>query len=64
MQEYGRLVKIIFILRYLLNQPLRRKINTQLNKGEQLHALRSWLWFGATGCCAANRKKPSRRSSA
>lgn len=49
LQEYGRLVKTIFILRYLLNQPLRRKINTQLNKGEQLHALRSWLWFGGDG---------------
>lgn len=49
LQEYGRLVKTIFILRYLLHQPLRRKINTQLNKGEQLHALRSWLWFGGDG---------------
>lgn len=49
MQEYGRLVKTIFILRYLLNQPLRRKINSQFNKGEQLHALRSWLWLGGDG---------------
>ena len=49
LQEYGRLVKTIFILRYLLHQPLRRKINTQLNKGEHLHALRSWLWFGGDG---------------
>ena len=49
LREYGRLVKTIFILRYLLNQPLRRKINPQLNKGEQLHPLRSWLWFGGDG---------------
>ena len=28
LQEYGQLVKTIFILRYLLHQPLRRKINT------------------------------------
>lgn len=49
LQEYGRLVKTIFILRYLLNQTLRRKINTQLNKGEQLHAQHSWLWFGGDG---------------
>lgn len=34
-------MKTIFILRYLFYQPLRRKINTQLNKGEQLQALRS-----------------------
>ena len=49
LQEYGRLIKTIFILRYLLHQPLYRKINTQLNKGEQLHALCNWLWFEGDG---------------
>jgi hypothetical protein len=28
---------------------LRRKIHTQLNKGERLHALRVFLWFGGDG---------------
>ena len=49
LQEYGRLVKTTFILRYLQSQPLRRRIHVQLNKGEQLHALRAWLWFGGDG---------------
>jgi TnpA family transposase len=49
LQEYGRLVKTNFILRYLQSQPLRRKINAQLNKEELLHALRAWLWFGGDG---------------
>lgn len=49
LQEYGRLVKTTFILRYLQSQPLRRRIHAQLNKGEQLHALRAWLWFGGDG---------------
>lgn len=31
------------------NPALRRRIQVQLNKGEQLHALRSWLWFGGDG---------------
>ena len=48
-QQYGRLIKTNFILRYLLSQPLRRKIHTQLNKGERLHALRVFLWFGGDG---------------
>ncbi|NET62067.1 MAG: Tn3 family transposase [Symploca sp. SIO2E6] len=39
LSEYGRMVKTIFILRYLQNQPYRRKINNQLNKGERLHDL-------------------------
>jgi len=29
--------------------PLRHKINAQLNKGEQLHNLRTYLWFGGDG---------------
>ncbi len=45
LQEYGRLIKTIFILRYLENEDLRRHINTQLNKGEALHALRGFLFF-------------------
>ncbi len=49
LQEYGRLIKTIFILKYLLSQTLRRKINTQLNKGEALHSLRNFLWFGGDG---------------
>ena len=49
LQEYGKLVKTNFILRYLQSRPLRRRIHAQLNKGEQLHALRAWLWFGGDG---------------
>lgn len=49
LQQYGQLIKTIFILRYLESKPLRRKIHTQLNKGELLHALRAWLWFGGDG---------------
>ena len=49
LQQYRRLIKTNFILRYLLSQPLRRKIHVQLNKGERLHALRVFLWFGGDG---------------
>jgi len=49
LQQYGQFIKTIFILRYLQSKPLRRKIHAQLNKGELLHALRSWLWFGGDG---------------
>jgi TnpA family transposase len=49
LQAYGQLVKTIFILKYLLSMSLRRRINTQLIKGEQLHNLRLYLWFGSDG---------------
>ena len=44
LQEYGRMIKTIFLLRYLVSADYRRQINTQLNKGELLHALRSYLF--------------------
>jgi TnpA family transposase len=49
LQAYGQLIKTRFILRYLQSQPLRQRIHAQLNKGEELHALRAWLWFGSEG---------------
>jgi TnpA family transposase len=49
LQEYGRLVKTNFILRYLNSEDYRRRINTQLNKGEKLHDLRQFLFFAHLG---------------
>jgi TnpA family transposase len=48
-QEYGKLIKTIFVLRYVESEDYRRRINTQLNKGEALHALRRLLFFGNEG---------------
>jgi TnpA family transposase len=49
LQEYGRLVKTLFILRYLESQDYRRRIHAQLNKGESLHALRDFLFVADKG---------------
>lgn len=49
LQAYGQLVKTGFICKYLLELPLRHRINAQLNKGEQLHNLHNYLWFGGDG---------------
>jgi TnpA family transposase len=49
LQEYGRLIKTIFVLRYLQSEAYRRKINLQLNKGEALHALRRFIFFANQG---------------
>ena len=49
LQEYGRLIKTIFILRYQESEQLRRRIHTQLNKGESLHSLREFLFFAHRG---------------
>ena len=49
LEEYGRLVKTNFILRYLNSEDYRRRINNQLNKGEKLHDLRRFLFFAHQG---------------
>ena len=49
LQEYGRLNKTIFILRYILDEAYQRRIGKQLNKGEALHDLRAFLMFAREG---------------
>jgi hypothetical protein len=49
LQEYGRLVNTIFVLRYLVEGALRHRIRAQLNKGEKLHGLRKFLLFAREG---------------
>jgi TnpA family transposase len=49
LQEYGKLEKTIFILRYIQDPMFRRVINAQLNKGEQIHALRQFIHFANEG---------------
>lgn len=49
LQEYGKLIKTLFILHYLASDELRRRIHTQLNKGEALHALRWFLVIAQEG---------------
>jgi TnpA family transposase len=39
------LVKTRNILRYLHDEPLRLRIQTQLNRGEARHGLAKWLFF-------------------
>jgi TnpA family transposase len=45
----GRVVKTIFILRYLHQEELRRRVQLQLNRGEARHELAHWLFFANRG---------------
>lgn len=46
---YGRIVKTIYILRYIHEEPLRRSVQLQLNRGEHRHTLAKWLFFASRG---------------
>jgi TnpA family transposase len=49
LQEYGRLVRTLHILRWYANKEDRRRILRQLNKGEALHDLRAYLFIANRG---------------
>lgn len=49
LQEYGRLIKTIHILRWYADEANRRRLNRQLNKGEALHSLRTHFWYANQG---------------
>lgn len=49
LKEYGALRRTIYAARYLADEPYRRRIARQLNKGESLHALRRNLLYARQG---------------
>lgn len=49
LQEYGRLVKTIVLLRSFADQAWRQRVHAQLNKGEARHQLRMLLCFVRDG---------------
>jgi TnpA family transposase len=49
LQEYGKLIRTVHAVRYLVDEAYQRKITRQLNKGETLHALRRDLLFAHDG---------------
>jgi TnpA family transposase len=63
LQEYGRLVKTVFILRYLESDDYRRRILGQLNKGEALHGLREFLLFANKGTLRKKQEEELRNQA-
>jgi TnpA family transposase len=45
----GRIVKTIYILRYIHEENLRRRVQLELNRGEARHSLARWLFFANRG---------------
>ena len=52
-RELGRIFKTEFILQYLSQPPLRRRIRQGLLKGEQLHSLARDVFYGKRGRISA-----------
>jgi TnpA family transposase len=49
LQEYGRFIRTVHVLKWYAHNEDRRRVMRQLNKGEALHDLRSYLMIATKG---------------
>ena len=63
LQELGRLVKTLYVLRYIDDEAYRRRILIQLNRGEGRHQLARVIFHGRAGSCANVTEKARRTNS-
>ena len=60
-KEYGALRRTLYAARYLADETYRRRIARQLNKGENLHALRRSLAYAGEGALRRRHHEQQRR---
>ena len=53
-REVGRVIRTIFLLRYVANPQLQRQINTVTNQMESYNGFSKWLFFGDDGTIKHN----------
>jgi TnpA family transposase len=53
-QELGRVIRTLYLLRYISDMPMRRQVTDATNKAESFHRFSSWLRFGAQGVITHN----------
>jgi len=53
-QELGRVVRTVFLLRYISDMQLRQQITAATNKVEAYHGFSKWFFFGGFGVIAYN----------
>ena len=49
LEQYGRLIKTNFLLRYIDEQELQKTIRNQLNKGEKANGLQGFIFLAHEG---------------
>ena len=53
-RELGRVIRTMFLLRFISEPELRRQITATTNKIESYHAFISWIFFGGHGILKTN----------
>lgn len=60
-RELGRVIRTLFLLKYLNAPELRRTIHAATNKSEQFNDFAQWLMFGGEGVIAENVRHEQRK---
>jgi len=60
-RELGRVIRTLFLLKYLDEPELRRTIHAATNKSEQFNDFAQWLMFGGDGTIAENVRHEQRK---
>ena len=53
-RELGRVIRTIFLMRYINEPDLRQTIHAETNKAEEFHEFAGWAFFGGQGIMAEN----------
>ncbi len=61
MRELGRVVRTVFLLKYLSDPELRRTIQAATNKSEAFNKFIQWVSFGGGGLIAENDRDEQRK---
>ncbi|MCR6475960.1 Tn3 family transposase [Variovorax sp. ZS18.2.2] len=60
-RELGRVLRTMFLLRYISEPQLRRTIHATTNKSEQFNHFAQWTFFGGEGTIAENVRHEQRK---
>jgi len=60
-RELGRVVRTVFLLRYLSDAELRQTIQAATNKSEAFNRFVQWLFFGGEGIITSNDRAKQRK---
>ncbi|QWH75465.1 Tn3 family transposase (plasmid) [Bacillus mycoides] len=60
-RELGRVIRTMFLLKYIADEQLRRTIQTATNKSESFNGFTKWLFFGGEGIITENNRENQRK---
>lgn len=60
-RELGRVIRTMFLLKYMADEELRGTIQAATNKSEAFNGFTKWIFFGGEGIIAENDREKQRK---